>query len=230
MSTLGEIRRSIGPDATSASSPKTLADLQEQIIKSAKRGYPILISASGFFALMAALGQLLPERTLGLAWIFGMMVIFPVGVALGRALNAYVFTADNPLGNLGGLVAGTQAFFIPVYIVIYQFVPQYLPLAVGRLGGAPFLPYAWIYKSRAYVFVTLGICFSALALGTVFTSAAYTVVPMSMAVVFAVAVLWLVKENRMSLALGDRTKLEIAVAPRIVSGVANEGIRTGNKA
>jgi hypothetical protein len=32
----------------------------------------------------------------------------------------------DPLGNLGGLVAGTQAFFIPVFIVIYQFVPQYL--------------------------------------------------------------------------------------------------------
>lgn len=112
-----ERRLATGRDATGASSTTTLAQLQDQIIRSAKRGYPILISAAGFFALMAALGQQLPQRTLGLAWIFGMMVIFPVGVALGRALNARVITTDNPLGNLGGLVAGTQAFFIPVFIV-----------------------------------------------------------------------------------------------------------------
>jgi uncharacterized protein DUF7010 len=184
------------PGAAGRSSAETLVQLQDQIIRSAKRGYPILVSAAGFFAVIAALGQLLPLRTLGLAWIFGMMVIFPAGVALGRLLNARVITTDNPLGNLGGLVAGTQAFFIPVFIVIYQFVPQYLPLAVGLLGGAHFLPYAWIYRSRAYVFVTVGTCLSALVLGTVFVSAAYTVVPMSMAAVFAVAVFWIVTENR----------------------------------
>ena len=196
MGTMIERRLSTAPEATGASSTKTLAQLQDQIIKSARRGYPILISAAGFFAVMAALGQQVPLRTLGLAWIFGMMVIFPVGVALGRALDARVITTDNPLGNLGGLVAGTQAFFIPVFIVVYQFVPQYLPLAVGLLGGAHFLPYAWIYRSRAYVFVTLGTCLSAFALGTVFVSVAYTVVPMGMAAVFALAVLWIVIENR----------------------------------
>jgi hypothetical protein len=187
------------PGAASRLSGESLVRLQDQIIMSAKRGYPILISAAGFFALVAALGQLLPLRTLGLAWIFGMMVIFPVGVALGWILHARVITTDNPLGNLGGLVAGTQAFFIPVFIVIYQFVPQYLPLAVGLLGGAHFLPYAWIYRSRAYIFVTVGTCSLALVLGTTFLSAAYTGVPIGMAAVFAVAVFWIISENRKTL-------------------------------
>lgn len=196
MSTLTQNREAGGPRTASPASTKTLVELQNQIIETAQRGYPILMSAAGFFALMAALGQLLPQRTLGLAWIFGLMVIFPLGVAIGRVLNARVITTDNPLGNLGGLVAGTQAFFIPVFIVIYQFVPQYLPLAVGLLGGAHFLPYAWIYRSRAYVFVTLGTGLSALVLGTAFVSIAYTVVPISMAAVFAVAVFWIVSDNR----------------------------------
>ncbi|MGA8924366.1 MAG: hypothetical protein WB682_14605 [Candidatus Dormiibacterota bacterium] len=185
---------------------KTLAQLQVEIIKSAKRGYPILISGAAFFALIAALGRVIPLHTLGLAWIFGMMVIFPLGGALGSLLNARVITTGNPLGNLGGLVAGTQAFFIPVFIVIYQFVPQYLPLAVGLLGGAHFLPYAWIYRSRAYVFVTLGTCLSALVLGTAFVSVAYTVVPLGMAAVFAIAVFWIVSENRRDLALSAGRK------------------------
>src|ERR1700693_681260 len=206
MSTLIGNRAPSGHSAASASPAMTLVQLQDEIIKSAKRGYPILISAATFFALMAALANVIPLHTLGLAWIFGMMVIFPLGVALGSRLNARVITTGNPLGNLGGLVAGTQAFFIPVFIVIYQFVPQYLPLAVGLLGGAHFLPYAWIYRSRAYVFVTLGTCLSALALGTAFVSVAYTGVPLGMAAVFAIAVFWIVSENRRDLALSAGKK------------------------
>jgi uncharacterized protein DUF7010 len=205
MSTVVDTRVSTGWDATPASA-KTLTQLQDDIIRSARRGYPILISAAGFFVLMGALEPMLPARILGLAWIFGMMVIFPAGVILGRLVGARVMTTDNPLGTLGGLVAGTQAFFIPVFIVIYQFVPQYLPLAVGLLGGAHFLPYAWIYRSRAYVFVTVGTGMSALVIGTTLVSQAYLAVPLAMAAVFAIAVLWIRRENRQfeSRAVGPR--------------------------
>jgi len=196
MSTLIERRVSARPAVVPESEAKTLVQLQDEIIGSAKRGYPILVSAAGFFLLMGTLAGILPTRVLGLAWIFGMMVIFPVGVALGRLAGARVMTTDNPLGTLGGLVAGTQAFFIPVFIVVYQFVPQYLPLAVGLLGGAHFLPYAWIYRSRAYVFVTVGTGLSALVLGTAFVSQAYVTVPLAMATAFAIAVLWIRRENR----------------------------------
>lgn len=194
------------PEGDGGDTTKTLAQLQAEIIESAKRGYPILISAAAFFALIGALGSVIPMHTLGLAWIFGMMVIFPLGVGLGSLLHARVITTDNPLGNLGGLVAGTQAFFIPVFIVIYQFVPQYLPLAVGLLGGAHFLPYAWIYRTSAYVFVTLGTCLFALVVGTAFVSVAYTLVPLGMAAVFAISVLWILGENRRDLALSASTK------------------------
>src|SRR5690242_2961432 len=89
-------------DATPPSA-KTLTQLQDDIIQSARRGYSILISAAGFFVLMGALEPILPARALGLAWIFGMMVIFPAGVILGRLVGARAMTTDNPLGTLGGL-------------------------------------------------------------------------------------------------------------------------------
>jgi hypothetical protein len=184
--------RTADPD----SSTKTLAELQTEIIRSAKRGYPILITAAGFFALIAALSRVLPTHTLGLAWLLGMMIIFPSGVVLGRFLGVQLITTDSPLGTLGGLVSGVQGAFIPVFIVIYQFVPQYLPLAVGLLGGAHFLPYAWIYRSRAYWFVTLGTCLSALVIGIGFVSKAYIAVPLSISAVFAISVFWILAENR----------------------------------
>ena len=182
--------------ADAVSSSKTLYELQTEIIQSARRGYPILISASGFFVVIAALSGVLPMHVLGLVWLFGMMIIFPSGVAIGHLLGVRVISTDSPLGTLGGLVSGVQGFYIPVFIVIYQFVPPYLPLAVGLLGGSHFLPYAWIYRSRAYWFVTLGTCLSALLFGIGFVSTAYMTVPLSVAAVFAIGVLWILAENR----------------------------------
>ena len=174
----------------------TLVELQDHIISVAKRGYPILVTGSAFFVVLAALGGALPQRTLGLVWIFGMMVIFPTGVILGSLLGIRVMTRDNPLGTLGGLVAAVQAFFIPVFIVVYQFTPQYLPLTVGLLGGAHFLPYAWIYRSRAYIFVAVGTGLASLVAGTVLVSFAYTVVPLAIGLIFACGVVWIRLENK----------------------------------
>lgn len=173
----------------------SLVELQDHIIEVAQRGYPILVAGSAFFLVLAALGDALPQRILGLVWIFGMMVIFPTGVMLGALLRVNVITRDNPLGTLGGLVAAVQAFFIPVFIVVYQFTPQYLPLAVGLLGGAHFLPYSWIYRSRAYIFISLGTGLVSLVAGTLALSSAYTVGPLAIAVIFACGVAWIRREN-----------------------------------
>jgi hypothetical protein len=174
----------------------SLAELQDHVIDVAQRGYPILITGSAFFIVLAAIGNALPQRTLGLVWIFGMMVIFPTGVMLAGLLGLNVMTRDNPLGTLGGLVAAVQAFFIPVFIVVYQFTPQYLPLAVGVLGGAHFLPYSWIYRSRAYIFVSIGTGLASLVIGAAMLSVAYTLVPLAIGVIFAAGVVWIRRENR----------------------------------
>ncbi len=174
----------------------TLAELQDHVIDGAQRGYPILVTGSAFFIVLAAISNALPQRTLGLVWIFGMMVIFPTGVMLGALLRINVITRHNPLGTLGGLVAAVQAFFIPVFIVVYQFTPQYLPLTVGVLGGAHFLPYSWIYRSRAYIFVSVATGLASLAVSTVMLSSAYTLVPLAIGVIFAGGVGWIRHENR----------------------------------
>ena len=70
-------------------------------------------------------------------------------------LGIRVISRGNPLGTLGGLIAATQVFYLPVFIAIYQFRPSLLPLTIGLLGGAHFLPYAWLYNSCGYLFVAV---------------------------------------------------------------------------
>ncbi|MEO4052177.1 hypothetical protein AAFN87_01870 [Solibacillus sp. CAU 1738] len=78
-------------------------------------------------------------------------------------------------------------------------IPEYLPFTIGLLAGSHFLPYIWIYKSKAYLFVTLGVCFSALILGGFFVDQAFTLVPLAISIVYGISVLLIQRELKVSL-------------------------------
>ena len=179
-----------------ASSAKSLDQLKEEIIASSKRGYPILVAGALFFLVLALMPTILPLRTVQLIWVLGLIVIFPAGILLGRLLGIEVITRSNSLGTLGGLIAGTQAFYLPVFIAVYQFRPDLLPLTIGVLGGAHFLPYAWLYNSRAYLFVALGTGLAAFILGGAFMASSLLLVPLAIAFVYAIGTIWILQENR----------------------------------
>jgi len=145
---------------------KTLVNLQNELIAETQKGFPILLSG----------------------------VIFPIGIFISKILGVSLNSTDNPLGILGGIVAAAQAFYIPVFIIVYMKIPEYLPFTIGLLAGSHFLPYIWIYKSKAYLFVTLGTCFSALILGGFFVDYAFTVVPLAISIVYGIGVVLIQRE------------------------------------
>ena len=55
---------------------KDLETLQSDIIREAKKGYPILLSGSIVFLLYAFLPLIFPMETVYLIWIFGLSVRF----------------------------------------------------------------------------------------------------------------------------------------------------------
>lgn len=172
----------------------SLETLQVELITEAKKGFPILLSGSIVFFLFSLMPFFFPLETVYLIWIFGLGVIFPFGILLSKFFGVNLLVTENPLGTLGGLVAAPQAFFIPVFIIVYMHIPEFLPFTIGLLGGSHFLPYMWIYKSKAYLFVTLGTCISSLILGTVFIHSAFTLVPIAISLVFAMGVILILKE------------------------------------
>ncbi len=70
-----------------------------------------------------------------LIWIFGLGAIFPLGILLSKLLGDNILSSKNSLANLGGIVAAPQAFIIPVFIIVFQHIPEYLPYTIGLLGG-----------------------------------------------------------------------------------------------
>lgn len=175
---------------------KTLKDYQNEIIVSAKRGYPIVLAGAIYFCVLGILSFFIPEKTMSLVWIFGCGVIFPFGIVLGKVLGVDVVTKGNPLGTLGGIVAATQIFFIPVWILIYRLNPVYVPFAMGLLGASHFLPYIWIYRSKAYAYIASATGVISIGVGIFLPGRVYHVLPFAISIVYAIGVLWMMQENK----------------------------------
>lgn len=173
---------------------KTLENLQKEVIFETKKGFPILLSGAFVFLIFTLLPFVVPIEAVQLIWIFGLGAIFPIGMLISKMLGVNINATGNPLGTLSGIVAAPQAFYIPVFIIVYMNIPEYLPFTIGLLAGSHFLPYMWIYKSKAYLFVTLGSCFSALILGGFFVDHAFTLVPLAISIVYGIGVLFIQKE------------------------------------
>jgi len=173
---------------------KSLNQLQSDLIMTSKKGYPILLSGALIFFLFTLMQLVIPMKIVYLVWIFGLSVIFPLGFLLSKLVHVNLLVNNNPIGTLGGIVAAPQAFYIPVFILVYMQIPEYLPFTIGLLAGSHFLPYMWIYKSKAYLFVTLGTCFSALILGGLFVDQAFTLVPLAISIVYGIGVVFILRE------------------------------------
>ena len=52
----------------------------------------------------------------------------------------------------------------------------------------------WIYRSKAYLFITLGVCFSSLIIGGFFVDQAFIFVPIAISLVYGIGVLLILRE------------------------------------
>jgi hypothetical protein len=176
----------------------TLDELKDDLIRGARNGYPVFLAGALYWLAMGALGLFLEGQTLALCYLFGVGGIFPLGLLFGKLLKADMIS-KNPLGALSGIVGGIQAFFLPIWIVIYMEHYELIPFAIGLLAGSHFLPYVWIYRSRTYLFLTLAMAAAAFFLGYVFDGLAFSVLPFVMVAIYLATAAGLAAESGRSL-------------------------------
>jgi hypothetical protein len=173
----------------------TLDELKDDLIRGARNGYPVFIAGALYWLVMGTLGFFLEGRTLALCYLLGVGSIFPLGLLLGKLLKADLMS-KNPLGALSGIVGGIQAFFLPLWIVIYVERHELIPFSIGLLAGSHFLPYIWIYRSRVYLFLTLAMAAASFFLGYVFDRLAFAALPFVMTAIYLVTAGGLAAESR----------------------------------
>ncbi|AGA59161.1 MAG: hypothetical protein C6W55_16830 [Thermobacillus sp.] len=173
----------------------TLDELKDDLIRVARGGYPVFIAGALYWLAMGVLGLIIEGKTLALCYLLGVGSIFPLGLLLGRLLKADLMSR-NPLGALSGIVGGIQAFFLPLWIVIYIEHFELIPFAIGLLAGSHFLPYIWIYRSRTYLFLTLSMAAASFFLGYIFDQLAFSVLPFVLTAIYLATAAGLAAESR----------------------------------
>jgi hypothetical protein len=178
------------------SNMKNIQQAKHELALSTKRGFPLVLSGLLFWTIAGVLGFFLPEEMTLWVYIFGVGLVFPAGILLSLAMKVDIFAKGNPLGALAGILGGVQILFAPIIIMLFFNEPRWVPFALGVLNGAHFLPYSWVYSSKAYVFQSVATTIVAALSGFLFINSTFVVTPLSIAVVFIISAGFLLKESK----------------------------------
>ena len=122
--------------------------------------------------------------------------VFPLGYAITRLAGGDLFAKSPTLTPLGIQLAALQLFYWPVIIVVFRQAPVWTPFTMAVLFGSHFLPYGWLYRSRAYMALTVSVALI-LSVGVLVTrSPLYHETPILAAGCYAAVVLMLWREIR----------------------------------
>ncbi len=175
---------------------KGVHEARESLALSTRRGVPLILSGILFWTIAGIFGSFLPEKMVLWVYIFGVGLVFPVGILLSLAMKIDIFAKGNPLGALAGILGGMQILFAPIIIMLFFKEPSWVPFALGVLNGAHFLPYSWVYGSKTYIFQSVATTVVSTLSGLLFINDSFTVTPFSIVVVFIISAGCLLKEAK----------------------------------
>jgi len=169
--------------------------LSNDLAETTKRGLPMILTGIVFWLISGISGFLL-EEIVEWVYIFGIGVIFPAGLIVGKLMNIDMLASHNPLSKLAGAAGGMQILFAPLVILILNENPQWLPLAIAVLTGAHFMPFSVIFRSKAYIFLSVFTVGAGSICGYFFIDHSFRLTPFVVAFGYALTCVFLHYENR----------------------------------
>lgn len=188
-----------------------LGTMKRDLARRSWRGLPNIMAAVGLWIAFGALGIALPDTPQrALIYLFGAGLLLPLGMLIAALLRIDLFARGNPLALLGGYLGGLQILFIPLMVGAYLATPQFVPWYLGVLVGAHFLPFAWLYDSRAYLLGSIGTASAAALTGWLLPAMTYVATPFAVAAALLLTALLLWRER-----MDDPADREAAAAPTL---------------
>lgn len=127
-------------------------------------GAPFLI-AFGLSLFLTGLASFsLTEKQAALALLFQGNLALPLAFWLERRMGTGTMSADNPFKVLSIQLAMTQIVALPAVLVAYALAPWATAAAFAAIGGGHFLPYAWLQRSRTYMWLGIAVSVGSYAL------------------------------------------------------------------
>jgi hypothetical protein len=136
----------------------------DEVSASSAGGAPFLIAYGATFLITAILSFFVARETAAMVAMFQGGVALPVAFWLERRMGSRRMAKDNPLQALSVQMAMSQALGLPILILAYSMNPRSVPMVLAALGGVHFLPYAWLHRTRLYVFLGVALSLGAFAI------------------------------------------------------------------
>jgi len=173
-----------------------IAEAKIDLAQKTKKGVPVIIAGILFRGVASVTGILLSEKQVVWVYLIGVGCVFPLGLMIAAILKIDMFAKGNPLGTLAGLIGGINVLNIPFVLLAYFQFPEWLPFVVAMLIGVHFVPYVWIYESKSYGLLSIGTVFVTSVCGILFADNGFTVIPLSVTVVYLLTLIGLLIENK----------------------------------
>ncbi len=181
--------------------------VQNDFARTMKKGLPVFPVGILFWGLMWIFHFFLPENVLTLAYLFGIGVIFPLSILVGKLIGVNMLDSSNPLNKLAGLFGALQLLFAPLVVMVYLYEPMWIPFAIGVLTGAHFLPFYGLYNSPAYLFLSIATVLVATVFGIFFIENTFAVTPLAIMVVYVITMILLIQELKVATKVKSSTSM-----------------------
>ena len=116
-------------------------------------------------------------------------ILLPLSYLVSKLINVDFQNKGNPLTELGILFSVNQALYLLIAMWIYPTIPEKMLMILAIIFGAHLLPYSWLYKSRAYLVLSILIPFLALIIGLNFEPAVLALTMIGIEIIFSLALI-----------------------------------------
>lgn len=134
-------------------------------LKQKKGLHFILASVVIWCALIWVHVSTLPVLTKNLVTFCCTAPLMPLAYFISKIIKVDFQNKDNPLTNLGILFSVNQMLYLLIAMWVYSAVPEKMLMVMAMIFGAHLLPYGWLYRSNAYMALSVAIPILSLIVG-----------------------------------------------------------------
>lgn len=128
-------------------------DNRDDLISFTKKGIGFPLAGTIIMSLCAIFISVLEQRQALIWTICATGSTFPIAFFISKIFKVNPFAKFGPLSNLSAVLACAQFLYWPVLILVLQLTPNWFPFVMAILFGSHFIPFGWLYKSKAYYFL-----------------------------------------------------------------------------
>lgn len=176
----------------------TIDEMRLDIARRSKKGMSFMLTSIVIWSLILII-WLLPIKDIRMKntlSFFCTALLMPVAFLFSKIIRAEFSVKDNALNGLGILLSMNQFLYILIAMWAYAQAPDKMVMIFAMIFGAHLLPFSWLYKSRAYMVMSIIIPIAILAVGSSFGTEYIFILPAIMVIFELVLVICLSLENR----------------------------------